>query len=89
MPDPDLDDNTDVDIEEYFTRFRQWLILQGEKFHNDVTEVAGIKDVLLGTAMQWYNHLPASGIPTTLNNLQRDFFAKFRIVKTRQEWKRN
>ncbi len=36
-----------------------------------------------GTALQWFNDIPA-----TVNNLQRDLFAKFRIAKTRVEWKK-
>ncbi len=34
-----------------------------------------------------YN-IPASNMLATVNNLQRDFFAKFRIAKTRPEWKK-
>ncbi len=78
----------DVDIEEFFTRFKQWLLLHAERFHNDATRVVRIKYVLSGTALQLYNDLPVGGMPATLNNLQHDLFAKFRIAKTRQEWKK-
>ncbi len=62
--------------------------MHSERFHNDATKVAGIKYVLSGTALQWYNDLPVGGMSAILNNLQHDFFAKFRIAKTRQEWKK-
>ncbi len=44
---------------------------------------------VLGTVLQWFNDIPAANMPETVNNLQCDLFAKFRIVKTRVEWKRN
>ncbi len=34
-----------------------------------------MKYVLSGTALQWFNDIPAA-----VNNLQRDLFAKFRIA---------
>ncbi len=41
-----------------------------------------------GTALQWFNDIPAANIPATLKNLQRDLFAKFRIAQARVEWKK-
>ncbi len=41
-----------------------------------------------GTVLQWFNGIEAANMPTTLNNLQRDLFVKFRIAKTRLEWKK-
>ncbi len=41
-----------------------------------------------GIALQWFNDIPAANKPATVNNLHRDLFAKFRIAKTRVEWKK-
>ncbi len=41
---------------------------------------------LSGIALQWFNNI--ANMPATVNNLQRDLFAKFRIAKTRVEWKK-
>ncbi len=35
-----------------------------------------------------FNDIPAATMPATANNLQWDLFAKFRIAKTRVEWKK-
>ncbi len=57
MPDTFSGDNPNVDIEEVFTRYRQWLLLHNDRFNDDASMVAGIKYVLLGTTLQWYNDL--------------------------------
>ncbi len=72
-----LGDDMSVDIEEIFDRFA-----------NNAEQVAAIKYVLSGTAPQWFNDIPPGNMPATINNLQCDFFAKFRIAKTRLEWKK-
>ncbi len=40
------------------------------------------------TALQWFNDIPQANLPTNVNDLQRDLFAKFRIAKTRLQWKK-
>ncbi len=59
-----------------------------ERFHNDATKVGGLKYILSGIALQWYNYIPAAAVPADLDALQDHFFAKFRTAKTRQEWKK-
>ncbi len=87
MPDTYSDDNPD--IEEFFTRFRQWLLLHGERFNDDATNVAGIKYVLSGTALQWYNDHPVGGMPGTLNNVQLDFLQSLELLKLGRSGKMN
>ncbi len=82
------EDDTSVDIEEFFARYRQWLGIHNNRFTNAVEQVAVIKYVLSGTALQWFNDIHSANMPTTVNNLQHDLFAKFRIAKTRVEWKK-
>ncbi len=53
MPETFTGDNADIDVEEFFNRFRQWEQLHAERFHNDVTQVGGLKYILSGTALQW------------------------------------
>ncbi len=62
--------------------------MHSERFHNNATKVDGLKYILSGTALQLYNDIPASAMPADLDALQDQFFAKFRIAKTRQEWKK-
>ncbi len=81
-------DDTSVDIEEFFARYRQWLGIHNNRFNNTAEQVAAIKYVLSGSALQWFNDIPAANMPATVNNLKHDLFAKFRIAKTRVEWKR-
>ncbi len=75
-------------IEEFFGRYRQWLSIHQNRFGNNAEKVAAIKYVLSGTALQWFNDIPTANMPATVNDLQPDFFAKFKIAKTRQEWKK-
>ncbi len=81
-------DYTSIDTEEFFARFRQWLKIHNNRFSNIAEQISAIKYVLSGTALQWFNDIPAANMPATVNNLQHDLFAKFRISKTRIEWKR-
>ncbi len=81
-------DDTSIDIEEFFASYRQWFGINQNRFANNAEQVAAMKYVLSGTALQWFNDIPAVNMPATVNNLQRDFFAKFRIAKTRLEWKK-
>ncbi len=89
LPDSYSGDDMSVDIEEFFDRFRQWLGLHQNRFATNAERVAAIKYVLSGTALQWFNGLPATNMPATLNDLQRDLFAMFRIAKIRLEWKKD
>ncbi len=72
-----------IDIEDFFVRYRQWLGIHNNRLNN-----AAIKYVLSGTKLQWFNDIQATNMPASVNNLQRDLFAKFRIAKTRVEWKK-
>ncbi len=83
LPDSYSGDDTSFDIEEFFARYRQWLGIHNNRFNNAAEQVAAIKYVLSGTALQRFNDIPAPNIPATVNNLQRDLLAKFRIAKTR------
>ncbi len=65
-----------------------WLGIHNNRFANAAEQVAAIKYVLSGTALQWFNDIAAANMPATITNLQRDLFAKFRIAKTRVEWKK-
>ncbi len=80
--------DTSIDIEEFFARFRQWLGVHNNRFANTAEQVAAIKYVLSGTTLQRFYDIPAANMPATVNNLQRDLFTKFRIAKTRVEWKK-
>ncbi len=82
LPDSYSRDDISVDIEEFFARYRQWLGIHNNRFNNVS------KYVLSGTVLQSFNDIPATNMPATVNNLQRDLFAKFRIAKTRVEWKK-
>ncbi len=88
LPDSYSGDDTSVAIEEFFARYRQWLGIHNNRFTNAAEQIAAIKYVLSGTALQWFNDIPAANMPATVNNLQHDLFAKFRIAKTRVEWKK-
>ncbi len=77
-----------IDIGEFFGRYRQWLQIHQNRFSNNAERVAAIKYVLSGTALLWFNEIPAANMTETLNDLPCNFFAKFRIAKTRQEWKK-
>ncbi len=77
LPDSYSRDDTSIDIEEFFARFRQRLRIHNNRFTNAAEQVSAIKYVLSGTALQWFNDIPAANMPATLNNLQRDLFATF------------
>ncbi len=88
QPDSYSGDNTSVDIEEFFARYKQWLGIHNNRFNNTAEQVAVIKYVLSGTALQWFNDIPAANMPATVSKLQHYLFANFRIAKTRVEWKK-
>ncbi len=88
LPDSYSGDDTSVDIEEFFARYRQCLGIHNNRFANSPEQVAAIKYVLSGTALQWFNDIPVANMPATVNNLQLDLFAKFRIARTRLEWQK-
>ncbi len=88
LPDSYSGDDTSIDSEEFFVRYKQWLGFHNNRFNNAAEQVAAIKYVLSGTALQWFNDISAANMPATVNNMQRDLFAKFRIAKTRVEWKK-
>ncbi len=44
-----------IDIEEFFARFGQWLGIHNNRFANNAEQVAAIKYVSSGTALQWFN----------------------------------
>ncbi len=88
LPDNYSVDDTSIDIKEFFARYRQWLGIHNNRFANATEQVSAIKYLLSGTALQWFNHIPGANMPATVNNLQRDLFAKFRIAKKRVEWKK-
>ncbi len=75
-------DDISINIEEFFARYRQWLGIHNNRFNNAAEQVAAFKYVLSGTALQWFNDIPAASMPATVNNLQRDLFASFSIAKT-------
>ncbi len=50
LPDSYSGDDTSIDIEEFFARFRQWLGIDDNRFANNAEQVAAIKYVLSGTA---------------------------------------
>ncbi len=87
LPDSYFGDDMSIDIEEFFGRYIQWLNIHQHRFGNNAEKVAAIKYVLSGTALQWFNNIPAANMPANVNDLQHGFFAKFRIAKTMQEWK--
>ncbi len=89
IPDSYSVDDTLIDIEDLFGRYRQWLGINQNRFANNIEQVAAIKYVFSGTALQWFNDIPAGSMPATVNNLQKEFFNKFRIAKTRLEWKKS
>ncbi len=43
MPETFTGDNTEIDVEEFFNRLKQWEQLHAERFHNDATKVGGLK----------------------------------------------
>ncbi len=88
LPDSYSGDDTSVDIKEFFARYRQWLGIHNNRFTNTAEQVAAIKYVLSGTALQWFNDIPAANMLASVNNLEHDLFSKFRIAKTRVEWKK-
>ncbi len=72
LPDSYSADDTSINIEEFFARFRQWLGIHNNRFANAAEQVAAIKYVLSGTALQWSNDIPGVNMPAIVNNLQRD-----------------
>ncbi len=81
-------DDMSIDIEEFVRRYRQWLKIHQNRFANNAESLAAVKYVLSETALQWLNDIPAANMPATLNDLHCNIFVKFRITKTRQEWKK-
>ncbi len=86
LPDSYSGDDTSIDIEEFFARFRQWLGIHNNRFANAAEQVAAIKYVLSGTALQWFNDIPAANMLATVNYLQHDLFAKFIGTTSKHQW---
>ncbi len=89
LPESYSGDDSLIDTEEFFGRFRQWLGIHNNRFATNAEKVAAIRYVLSGTALQWYNSIPVANMPANLDLLQRDFYAKFRVAKTRLERKKD
>ncbi len=70
LPNSYSGDDMSVDIEEFFGRFRQWLGLHQNRFDTNAENVAAIKYVLSGMALQCFNGIAAANMPATLNDLQ-------------------
>ncbi len=88
LPDSYSRDKPLIDTEKFFSRFRQWLGVHQNRFANNADKVGAIKYVLSGTALQWFNDIPQANLPANINDLERDMFAKFRITKTKLQWKK-
>ncbi len=88
LPDSYSGDDISVDIKEVFARYRQWLGIHNNRFNKAAEQVAVVKYVFSGTALYWFNNIPAANMLATVNNLQCDLFAKFMIAQTRVEWKK-
>ncbi len=89
LPESYSGDDSLIDTEEFFGRFRQWLGIHNYRFATNADKVAAIRYVLSGTALQWFNSIPATNMPANLDLLQIDFYANFRVAKTRLEWKKD
>ncbi len=89
LPENYSGDDSLIDTEDFFGRFRQWLGIHNNRFATNADKVDAIRYVLSGTALQWYNSIPAANMPANLDLLQIDFYAKFRVAKTRLEWKKD
>ncbi len=48
LPESYSGDNTSVDIEEFFAKYRHWLGIHNNRFNNAAEQVAAIKYVLSG-----------------------------------------
>ncbi len=88
MPEMFIEDNIEMEIEECFDKFIQWKQLHAARFHNNATKVGCLKFILSGTALQKFNDIPAAQMPANINELRDAFYLKFRIAKTRLEWKK-
>ncbi len=51
LPDNYSGDDPSIDIEEFFSNFRQWLGVHQNRFANNADKVGAIKYVFLGTAL--------------------------------------
>ncbi len=89
LPESYSGNDSSIDTEEFFGSFRQWLGIHINRFATNADLVAAIRYVLSGTALQWFNSIPAANMPANLDLLQIDFYAKFRVAKTRLEWKKD
>lgn len=76
----------ELDSDEFFAKYCVWLAVHGNRFHNDATKVAAFRHVLDGTALVWFNTLAAA--PANVAALRVAFNAKFRIIKSRIQWKK-
>ncbi len=50
--------------------------VHAERFHNDGTKVGGIKYILSGIALQWYNDIPAVALSGNLDDLRDHLYAR-------------
>ncbi len=64
-----------IDIKEFIASYRQWLGIHNNRFNNAAEQVAAVKYVLSGTALQWFNDIPTANMLATVNNLQHDLFS--------------
>ncbi len=58
LPDSYSENDMSINIEEFFARYRQWLGINNNRFSNSAEQVAEIKYVLSGTALQWFSDIP-------------------------------
>ncbi len=79
-------DNLDCDVEDVFGKYRQWVQLHDERFHNNANRIDGLKYIVSAMALQWYNAIPTANVPANLNELQDAFYEKFIVRKTWAEW---
>jgi len=88
MPEPFSGDDDTVDCEDFFKKYVSWLGLHRIKFPNDHSKVAAFKHVITGPCLSWWGTiLQLPMYPGTVNEIQQVFFAKYRHVKSRSQYK--
>ncbi len=88
MPDSFNGESFEQDYEPFYRNFRSWVFFHHQRFAANADRVNAFKYVLLGTALLWWNGIAAANRPANLDGSRNLFYAKFRVIKSRSELKK-
>ncbi len=90
IPESYSGNNPSTDVEDFFGKFKTWVIFHPSRFNTEQAKVNAIRYVLSKDALDWWTNLISdpTRVPNSMQELENVFYAKYRRHKTRTSWKK-